>query len=72
MKRFSIRDILLLFVIVSVFLGWWVDRRNRAAPTPGRFQIEVFEGRAFVLDTATGQVWEKSSPQQAWFVSPGP
>ena len=53
MKQFSIRDVLLLFVIVSVFLGWWVVRRNRADPTPARFQIHVVDGHAFVHDTAS-------------------
>ena len=30
-----------------------------------RFQIDVIPGRAFVLDTETGQVWEKFFPTGA-------
>lgn len=68
MKRFSIRDFLLLFDIVSLAFEWWADRRNRA-PTPSRYQIQVVEGHAFVIDTATGQVWEKAFTQQGGFSS---
>jgi hypothetical protein len=67
MKQFSIRDLLFLFVIVALALGWWLDRR----PIPARYQIQVVEAHAFVLDTATGQTWEKSfSPQGGGFTSP--
>jgi len=61
MKQFSIRDLFLVVLIVAIALGWWVDRRSRARLSPARYQIQVVEGRAFVLDTATGQVWEKST-----------
>lgn len=53
-KQFSIRDMLLLFVIVALALGWLFDRRQ----VPARFQMHVTVNHAFVLDTATGQVWE--------------
>jgi hypothetical protein len=53
MKQFSLRDLLFLIVIVALALGWWLDRR----PIPARFQMESTSTRAYVLDTATGQVW---------------
>ncbi len=31
----------------------------------GRFQLSTNEGHAFVLDTVTGQVWEKFEPTGA-------
>ncbi len=61
LKQFSLRDALLLIAFVAVALGWWVDRRNRVA-APARYQMQTVEGHAFVLDTATGQVWEKWVP----------
>jgi len=54
MKQFSVRDMFLLVVIVALALGWWLDRR----PIPARFQMHVTTNHAFVLDTATGEVWE--------------
>lgn len=54
MKQFSIRDMLLLFVIVALAIGWLYDRR----PVPARFQMHVTTNHAFLLDTATGQVWD--------------
>ena len=53
MKRFSIRDLLFLVLIVALALGWWLDRR----PIPARFQGFAADKRAYVLDTATGEVW---------------
>ena len=71
MKQFSIRDLLLLVLIVALGLGWWVDRQNRAPLLPARYQIQVVDGRAFVLDATTGQVWEKGFlPRGAGFSSP--
>jgi hypothetical protein len=62
MKQFSIRDVLLLVVIVALALGWWFDRR----PIPARFQLRTVAGPngsdAYVLDTATGQVWDTHAP----------
>ncbi len=58
MKQHSIRDLLVLIAFVAVALGWWIDRHNRAVE-PARYQIRTVAGHAFVLDTATGQVWEK-------------
>jgi hypothetical protein len=71
MKQFSIRDLLLLVLIVAIGLGWWVDRRSRAALSPARYQIQVVEGHAFVLDTSTGQVWEKWLHPSGGSTSPG-
>jgi hypothetical protein len=56
MKQFSIRDLLFLIVIVAVALGWWMDKR----PVPARFIIGGGADHAYMLDTATGQAWEKS------------
>jgi hypothetical protein len=53
MKQFSIRDVLLLVVIVALALGWWFDTR----PIPARFQLQSNGKTAVVLDTATGQLW---------------
>jgi hypothetical protein len=59
MKQFSIRDLLFLVVIVALALGWWLDRR----PVAARFQIAGGgNGPAYVLDTATGQVWAQHTP----------
>ena len=55
MKQFSIRDLLFVVVIVALVLGWWLERR----PVPARYQLQMTNGHACVLDTATGQVWEK-------------
>jgi hypothetical protein len=55
MTQFSTRDLLLLTVIVALALGWLFDRR----PSSGRFQITATENHAFVVDTATGQVWSQ-------------
>ena len=56
MKQFSIRDLLFLIVIVALALGWWLDKR----PIPSRYQMRVSGNRAYVVDTATGQVWTDS------------
>ena len=56
MKQFSIRDLLFLAVIAALALGWWVDKR----PIPARFTIGGGDKHAYILDTATGQAWEKS------------
>jgi hypothetical protein len=56
MKQFSIRDLLFLVVIIALTLGWWLDRR----PIPARFTMGGGDSHAYILDTATGQVWEKS------------
>jgi hypothetical protein len=56
MKRFSLRDLLFLVVVVALGLGWWLDKR----PIPARFVLGGGGDHIYVLDTATGQVWEKS------------
>ena len=56
MKQFSIRDLLFLIVIVALALGWWFDKR----PIPARFTIGGGDKHTYILDTATGQSWEKS------------
>jgi hypothetical protein len=66
MKQFSIRDLMLLIGLVAVALGWWIDRHNRAA-VPARYQLQVSGDYAIVLDTATGQVWDRHT---SGFMSP--
>jgi hypothetical protein len=46
--KFSIRDLLLLTVIVALAVGWWVDHRRQAReirklknPWPG-YQLDIF------------------------------
>jgi len=46
---------LFVILIVALALGWWLDRRS----VPARFQMQVTTNRAYVLDTATGQVWSQ-------------
>ena len=49
------------FVVAAVLL--LVGAVHFAAPEEyGRFQIETNNGHAFVLDTATGQVWSEMFP----------
>jgi hypothetical protein len=55
MKQFSIRDLLFVVLIVALALGWWLDRR----PIPARFQMQTTNDVAYVVDTATGQVWSQ-------------
>ena len=58
----------LLGAMVAVVLGCAVgagdsaDPDHRADPAISRFQINSNEQHAFVLDTATGQVWERYLP----------
>jgi di/tricarboxylate transporter len=53
MNRFSIREILMLVVILALAMGWWVDRRSGLI----RFQMHATSNHSYVLDTVTGQVW---------------
>jgi len=59
MKRFSIRDLLLLVVIVALALGWWQERRSAGAV--GRYQMTTSANGQMILDTATGQVFGNSN-----------
>jgi hypothetical protein len=59
MRQFSIRDLLFVILIISLALGWWVDRRNSAS-TSQRFQLQVADEHAFIVDTVTGQSWQQS------------
>ena len=56
MKQFSIRDLLLICVILALILGWWLDRR----PRPTHYEVQATTKNAFVLDTTTGElrVWK--------------
>jgi hypothetical protein len=70
MKQLSIRDLLFLFLLVALALGWWLDLR----PVLARYQLSAINdaggSHAFVLDTATGEVWKEPAsgfyqPKQA-------
>jgi hypothetical protein len=52
-KQFSIRDLLLLVVIVALALGWWFDRR----PASARFEMQAVSNHVFIFDKATGAAW---------------
>lgn len=56
MKRFSIRELLLLFAIVAMALGWGFDR-YKGRP---RFEMHTTSNHVFVLDSVSGQVWDAS------------
>ena len=54
-------------VIVAALIVALVPRHEAPAatpsgPQPGRFQMGGVPGHAYVLDTATGQVWEDFAP----------
>ena len=55
---FDLRSFLIGAVLtVFVFLALGAARND--SPQAGRFQIEANNNYVFVIDTATGQVWEK-------------
>ena len=55
---FDLRSFLIGAVLaMCVFLALGAARND--SPKVGRFQIETNEDHVFVVDTATGQVWEK-------------
>ncbi len=58
MLRYSMKDLLYLFVVAALILGWWAERHNREPPA-ARFQMQLLEANqdVYILDTATGQVW---------------
>lgn len=55
--RFSIRDMMWLTVVVAMAFAWYFVKPN----TPGRYTIGIDPGRnsALLVDTATGQCWER-------------
>ena len=69
-------------IIASAVLGLMLSLRPTSQPPAqeppfGRFQIAGSPGHAFVLDTATGQVWENFEPEamgsgDAGFLLPKP
>jgi hypothetical protein len=71
-NRFSLRDILFLFVIVALAFGWWFDRR----PRPVRFEMQANNHHVYILDTTTGQMWAerieegRAVPNEAEIVRP--
>ena len=70
MFRFTIRELVLLTIIVAMGVGWWLDGHSWRArpappsppptpPPPGRYQVVVSEGTTMVMDTATGELWSR-------------
>ena len=57
--RFTIRDLLLITVIVALAVGWWLDHRKLTTHHE-RFEItETSPGiRRTVQDNWTGEQWE--------------
>jgi hypothetical protein len=55
LKRFSIRQLLLLVTFVAIALGLWLERRNRLGGPPP-YQLQIVGENAQVLDTMTGQI----------------
>ena len=56
MFRFSIRELMLVTVIVAPAAGWWVDRRMIVRETERRKQREVFAGWSRMWSLSTSQV----------------
>jgi hypothetical protein len=55
MVRFSIRDVLLTTAIVSLCVGWWLDRRTLAKEMRDiEARAELWEYRA---DSVSGDGW---------------
>lgn len=48
-------------IIIAAFICALVPRTQASTPAMqvGRFQMSGVPGHAYVIDTATGQVWEK-------------
>jgi hypothetical protein len=42
-----------------VLLAFTLGASPASEPSPGRFQMVANENHVFILDTATGQAWEK-------------
>jgi hypothetical protein len=52
----------LMGVVGTVVIACVCGAMSPAGPDVGRFQIETSVQHAFVLDTTTGEVWEKYLP----------
>jgi hypothetical protein len=69
--KFTIRDALLLTVIVALALGWWLDRQQSDRPPPpaptsptvaDRFELipnGESSDKVLLFDPRTGQVWQR-------------
>ena len=77
MAKFTIRDVLLVTVIVALAVGWLVDRNRRdeiappatAAPAPPEYEILVTgtnHDKLLLYDKQTGAVWEAN--QGRWII----
>ncbi|MGI8982458.1 MAG: hypothetical protein ACR2FY_24765 [Pirellulaceae bacterium] len=46
--KFSIRDLLLVTVIVALAMGWWVDRSSLAKQIPNPFDQRLSPDSGFI------------------------
>jgi hypothetical protein len=59
--KFSIRDLLLVTVIVALAVGWWIDRRRQGQTIEKmRAQIDVLASNR--QDVVLGGVWKVHLP----------
>jgi hypothetical protein len=59
--RMNVRT-LILGIILGGCLTASLGAVDNSSPSSGRFAIATNEGHVFVLDTITGQVWERFTP----------
>jgi hypothetical protein len=72
-KSLVLGTVLGALLIITLGAGAAAKQRAQivpAGPGPGRFAIATNAGHAFVLDTATGRVWEKFTPAGGGETSP--
>ena len=70
MFRFTIRELVVLTVIVALALGWWIDRSRLAKqsvqPVPREERYELVETgkdgeKLYLFNARTGEMWERTS-----------
>jgi len=75
MFHFTIRELVLVTLVVAMGVGWWLDRsrlagKSAVAPMPPATQYEVIsigtDGRMLLLDPQTGAVWERHNNNGKW------
>ena len=57
MRQFSLRELMILVVIVALVLGWWIDRRS-APPWEYRTVIQNGPPQEAQLNTLGKDGWE--------------
>lgn len=65
-KSLLIGGLLALLVVVCFAGSPWLDR-----DTFDRFRMEIADGGAFILDTATGQAWAHIVTEELIDITPG-